>query len=104
MFQNLFPVFEIFADFQEIAVGEIPERNLQYVAAVFSGKILPFPLDGPILERLEIEPVPKLRATREYNLACQTKYADEEVSVLTGLLIIRYRLLDSGNSPFLAEG
>ena len=63
MFQNLFPVLEVFADFQEIAVGEIAEGNLQNVAALFSGKILPFPLDGPVLERLEIEPVPELGTT-----------------------------------------
>ena len=63
MLQNLFPVFEVLADFQEIAVGEIPERNLQYVAALFSWKVLPFPLDGPVLEGLEIEPVPELGTT-----------------------------------------
>ena len=72
MLQNLISVLEVFADFQQIAVGEKAERNLQYVTAVLGWKILPFPFDGPVLVGLDIELLPEFRSTREYDLVAQS--------------------------------
>src|SRR5215475_13349260 len=88
MLQNLIPVFDSLADFQEIAIGEKAVRNLQYVTAVFGWKILPFPFDRPVSVGLDIELLPEFGSIREYNLVRQTEYADEEVGALIVVLII----------------
>src|SRR5262245_54448456 len=68
MLQNLIPVFDSLADFQQISIAEKAVRNLQYITALLGWKILPFPFDRPVLMRLDIELCPKFGSTREYNL------------------------------------
>src|SRR5215510_14715473 len=103
MLQNLLPVFDSLADFQQIAIGGKAVRNLQYVTAVLGWKILPFPLDQPILVGPDIELLPKFGSTRVNNLVRYTEYAYEEVGALIVVLVFIYCCLDRGHSAFFSQ-